>query len=223
MGKINCRGHENRLNLCERYDIKAELRMKMISGIIKSDTGAIVSDELYIFSAYKKSDGSFYDKIMCGEKAAKDFLVITGQNRPPLFNILKSPHPAVSGEKPCSTSHKSQKAPVNPIFHASTEKIDWHPVNKSLYEAIVTMIVVWQDTEGDSILFKEMRKCLKYPDKYPFSDRLMRINSIIGKDRRKTLFNILESLKKAGNDIRDFDLQLLHEAVEKTGVKSNIM
>ena len=51
MGKISCRGHENRINLCKLYDIRVELRMKMLSGIVKSDAGAIISDELYIFSA----------------------------------------------------------------------------------------------------------------------------------------------------------------------------
>lgn len=85
------------------------------------------------------------------------------------------------------------------------------------------LIVVWQDTSGDSLLFREMRKCCKYPDKYPFDDRLIRFNTILSKDRRKTLANILESLKKEGNEIRDFDLKLLHEAVLKTGAESPIL
>ena len=85
------------------------------------------------------------------------------------------------------------------------------------------LIVVWSDTSGDSILVKELRKCTKYPDKYPYSDRLMHLNTMISKDYRKTLVNILDSLKKAGNNLKDFDLELLHEAVLKTGVKSHNM
>lgn len=223
MGKINCRGHENRVNLIKEFEIFPELRMKMMTGIVMSDAGARISDELYIFSVYKKSDGTYYDKILCGEHVAKDFLLLTGERRPPIFNILKSSHSAASSKQSNSSLSNTKNSSVASISPAQKDKIEWHPVNKLLYEAVMIMILVWQDTNGDSILFKELRKCLKYPDKYPFSDRLIRINSIIGKDKRKNLFSILRDLEKAGNEIREFDLALLHEAVEKTGVKSNIM
>ena len=66
MGKINCRGHENRITLCEQYTIKPEFRVKMLKGIVISDAGGRITDELYIFSAYDKKTGEFYDKITCG-------------------------------------------------------------------------------------------------------------------------------------------------------------
>lgn len=220
MGKINCRGHENRIELCRQYVIKPEFRIKMLKGIAVSDAGGRITDELYIFSAYDQ-DQNFVDKITCGEPTARDFLSITGEPRPALFNMLK---PAKSTPKTTDkkTSTQNQSEPdTKPAQQKDTTT--WHPVNKALYEAIMILIVVWQDTSGDSLLFREMRKCCKYPDKYPFSDRLIRFNTIISKDRRKTLAGILASLKKEGNELRDFDLQLLHEAVQKTGVESHIL
>lgn len=218
MGKINCRGHENRRNLVSEYRIVPELRVKMIKGIIVSDAGGRVTDELYVFSVYKKADGTFYDKILCGEHSAKDFLSLTGEKRPPIFNILKSPRSTNSNR---STGVFPSVAEPNSVTYKNT--ITWHPVNKVLYDAVMIMLLVWNDTSGNSILFREMHKCLKYPDKYPYSDRLRRVNSIISKDKRGTLANILKDLENAGNELREFDLKTLHEAVEKTGVKSYIL
>lgn len=224
MGKINCRGHENRVKLCEQFDIRAAFRIKMIKGLVVSDAGGRITDELYVFSAYEKDSGKFYDKITCGEQVAKDFLLITGEKRPELFNILKSSKiDTVNTRKDAAEKEpKNEKATVRNV---QTESIVWHPVNRALYETILIMILVWNDLniDGNSILFKQLQKCVRYPDKYPFSDRIMSVNTIIGKDKRKTLANILDSLKAAGNELRDFDLELLHEAVLKTGVKSNIL
>ena len=219
MGKINCRGHENRITLCEQYTIKPEFRVKMLKGIVISDAGGRITDELYIFSAYDKKTGEFYDKITCGEPTAKDFLLITGEKKPELFNMLKTTKK--------ESEAKERKEPKKPSAlkkdaarSVQVETLDWHPVNRVLYEALMVLILVWNDTSGDS--FRELKKCTKSPDKYPYSDRLMRLNTLLSKDYRKTLANILESLRKSGNDLKEFDLELLHEAVEKTGVKSNI-
>lgn len=222
MGKINCRGHENRISLCEHYIIKPEFRIKMLKGIVISDAGGRITDELYIFSAYDKITGKYFDKITCGETTAKDFLSITGEKRPQLFNMLK---PAKRDSNCRNNKQFEKNVSVTREYAApySADTTKWHPVNRALYEALMILILVWSDTSGDSILFKELRKCTKYPDKYPYSDRLMRLNTMISKDYRKTLANILDSLKKAGNNLKDFDLELLHEAVLKTGVKSHIM
>ena len=223
MGKINCRGHENRIELCNHYIIKPEFRIKMLKGIVVSDAGGRITDELYIFSAYDKQTGEFYDKITCGEPTAKDFLLITGDKKPELFNMLKAQKKNLEAKNPqtIEKTNQSKKKTARNV-QVDTDILNWHPVNRALYEALMVLIVVWNDTSGDSLLFRELKKCTKYPDKYPYSDRLMRLNTMLSKDRRKTLANILESLKKSGNDLKDFDLELLHEAVEKTGVKSNI-
>lgn len=220
MGKINCRGHENRIMLCKQYVIKPEFRIKMLKGIVASDSGGRITDELYIFSAYDHNH-VFVDKIICGEPTAKDFLSIIREPKPALFNMLKLTKK--TAERTDITISYKKTASSVPEIPTNADTKTWHPVNKALYEAIMILIVVWQDTSGDSLLFREMRKCCKYPDKYPFDDRLIRFNTILSKDRRKTLANILESLKKEGNEIRDFDLKLLHEAVLKTGAESHIL
>lgn len=221
MEKINCRGHENRIELCKKFIIKPQFRIKILKGIVISDAGGRISNELYVFSAYNKTDNSFYGKITCGETVAKDFLEITGEHKPSLFNMLKP-------VKRTADSNSLKKAALNKTqaerkTTVTVNTTNWHPVNRALYEAIMILIIVWQDTSGDSLLFREMNKCCKYPDKYPYSDRLIRVNTMISKDRRKTLANILDSLKRAGNDLRDFDLSLLHDAVLKTGVESHIL
>lgn len=222
MGKINCRGHLNRVNLCKIYDIMPAFRVKLLKGIFSSDAGGKITDELYIFSAYDKETGEYYDKITCGEPTARDFLLITGEKRPELFNMLKPVKKTTSTSEKRSTEKKiSEKKTSAP--NVQTDTINWHPVNRALYEGIMVLILVWQDTNGDSLLFRELRKCIKYPDRYPFPDRLIRFNSIVSKDHRKTLANILKSLETAGNDLKDFDLEILHDAVLRAGVKSYIM
>lgn len=225
MGKINCRGHEKRIALCELYDIKPEFRIKQLSGITISDSGGRITDELYIFSAFSKQDGSFYDKIICGEPTAKDFLMITGADRPPLFNMLKSVSKPTkeksSKEKKSSSPSESTNAPM----YSKEDFSEWHPVNKALYNAIMILIICWGDVSGDSVLFKQRNRCIRYKGFYPYSDRIMSVNTMIGKSRHRTLAGILEYLKEKGNDIKDFtpELELLHEAVLKCGVASNIM
>ena len=221
MAKIGCRGHENRVSLCDLYTIKPEFRVKMLKGIVISDAGGRITDELYIFSAYDKKTGEFYGKITCGEPTARDFLLITGEKKPELFNMLKTTKKK-SETKDRKASEKKPALVKDAARSVQVETLDWHPVNRVLYEALMILILVWNDTSGDSLLFRELKKCTKYPDKYPYSDRLMRLNTMLSKDYRKTLANILESLRKSGNDLKEFDLELLHEAVEKTGVKSNI-
>ena len=149
MGKINCRGHEKRIALCELYDIKPEFRIKQLSGITISDSGGRITDELFIFSAFSKQDGSFYDKIICGEPTAKDFLMITGADRPPLFNMLKSVSKPTkeksSKEKKSSSPSESTNAPM----YSKEDFSEWHPVNKALYNAIMILIICWGDVSGD--------------------------------------------------------------------------
>ena len=224
MGKINCRGHEKRVAICELYDIKPEFRIKQLSGITISDAGGRITDELYIFSAYSKQDGNFYDKIICGEPTAKDFLEITGAERPPLFNMLKSvSKPAKEKSSAERKERKPSETNKTPMY-SKEDFSEWHPVNKALYDAIMILIIVFNDTTGDSVLFRQREKCIRYKTFYPYSDRLMAVNTIIGKCRQKTLKGILEYLKKKGNDIKDFDnLELLHEAILKCDVKSNIL
>jgi len=222
MGKINCRGHENRISLCRQYKIVPEFRVKLLKGIVVSDSGGRITDELYIFSAYDQ-DEKFVDKIICGEPTAKDFLTLTGMDRPPLFNMLKtSPRSQNKSSEGVKKVVERAKNSQNPLY-SKEDFSDWNPVNKALYEAIAILILVWQDTSGDSLLFRELRKCTRYPDKYPYSDRLMRLNTMLSKDYRGSLANILDSLKKAGNNLKEFDLQLLHDAVLKCGVESHIL
>lgn len=228
MEKINCRGHHTRVELCEKYIITPEFRTKLLRGVssaaIASDAGGKIVDEYYLFSVRERTSqddtGSFVAQIICGERAASDFLKITGSKKPPLFQLLR---PSSASEKTTLKKSCHSQASTEAKPNDTENSIAWHPVNQQLYDAIRILLLVWGDLSSTSVLFKAMKKCETYPSFYPFPDRLRSFNSCVKKDKRKTLENILWDLKKSNPDLRDFDFHLLHEAVIRAGAKSFIL
>ena len=86
-----CRGHELRVELCKKYDIKPIGRFKLLNGkTVVSDAGNMdITDEYVIFDCTSKTNPEFHETIHCGKHVATDFCNITGYPIPTLFNPLR--------------------------------------------------------------------------------------------------------------------------------------
>jgi hypothetical protein len=221
MEKLNCRSHEQRLRICEMYELTPILRTQLLKGVtMPSDAGALLSKEYFIFSAKDRQTG-VYHQITVGSSAAKDFLTITGKQMPNYFQMLKRETNSPSQNKGKSAESRVKESAAGGEKQEKKEW-KWNPLHEQLYQAVCILIVAWGDTSSNSLLYRELQKCEKYHTSAPYEDRILRINAIISKDYRKTLQGILESLRKKGNPIRDFDFQMLHESVLSYGQSSNI-
>lgn len=217
---LNIRGHQNRVDLCRKYEVKALLRSQLLQGVsILSDAGAMLTREYYLFTA-TSSEGALYT-IVCGEDAAADLLAITGQEKPNMFRILAPD--ALPGSRP--TPEKKPGSKLGRETKSQVDRAKWHPLTEQFYHAVCTLIVAWGDTgANNSILYQQLEFCTNYGPLglKPYDSRLKALNTICGKTRQKTLRGLLKELEQKGNRLTDYDYSLLDETIKKLGIVSHI-
>lgn len=217
---LNVRGHQNRVDLCKKFEVKALLRSQLLKGVsLPSDAGAMITREYYLFTA-TSPDGSLHT-IVCGEDAATDLLAITGQEKPKMFKILASD--ALPGN--ISISEKKLGDKLSSSEKSPADKSKWHPLTEQFYRAVCTLIVAWGDTgANNSILYQQLEFCINYGPlgMIPYDRRLKTLNTICGKTRQKSLHGLLQELEQKGNNLIEYDYSLLDKAIRDLGVDSNI-
>lgn len=199
---MDCRGTETRKRIAKEYKVEPVAHIKLLANQTKrSDAGATIEDEYYIFTAIRNTDGQ-KEIIQCGMGAARDFLQIIDHSGLPLFNPLKGENVTSSSNSKISSNHK---------------KIDdWNATAKQLYNAIMWLIIIW-DAKPNTPLFEFKDDIMKYRRCEPFDWKIKRVNTVIRNGGKgKTLTEIINAFSK-DNKIRDSicDFKLLSDKVNK--------
>lgn len=199
---MDCRGTETRKRIAKEYKVEPVAHIKLLANQTKrSDAGATIEDEYYIFTAIRNTDGQ-KEIIQCGMGAARDFLQIIDHPGLPLFNPLKGENVTSSSNSKISNNHKNIE--------------DWNAAAKQLYNAIMWLIIIW-DAKPNTPLFEFKDDILKYRRCEPFDWKIKRVNTVIRNGGKgKTLTEIINALSK-DNKIRDSicDFKLLSDKVNK--------
>lgn len=171
----------------------------------KSCTGDRLTDQYYCFYYIHKKNSQIAGTFFCGKYAAEHFLKLLNKNPLPLFDPLKG----------ISSYRKSNKTEVRTI-----RTDEWNPVAKQLYEAIHLLIICWDIVPG-KVLSEIKEKLEKYYNKEPFLSQIKAINTVISKDcRQRTLQEMIDELRRAGNKIKEYKFDLLNERLSKQNIKS---
>lgn len=199
---MDCRGTETRKRIAKEYKVEPVAHIKLLANQTKrSDAGATIEDEYYIFTAIRNTDGQ-KEIIQCGMGAARDFLQIIDHPGLPLFNPLKGENVTSSSNSKISNNHKKIE--------------DWNAAAKQLYNAIMWLIIIW-DAKPNTPLFEFKDDIMKYRRCEPFDWKIKRVNTVIRNGGKgKTLTEIINALSK-DNKIRDSicDFKLLSDKVNK--------
>lgn len=199
---MDCRGTETRKRIAKEYKVEPVAHIKLLANQTKrSDAGATIEDEYYIFTAIRNTDGQ-KEIIQCGMGAARDFLQIIDHPGLPLFNPLKGENVTSSSNSKISNNHKNIE--------------DWNATAKQLYNAIMWLIIIW-DAKPNTPLFEFKDDIMKYRRCEPFDWKIKRVNTVISNGGKgKTLTEIINALSK-DNKIRDSicDFKLLSDKVNK--------
>lgn len=199
---MDCRGTETRKRIAKEYKVEPVAHIKLLANQTKrSDAGATIEDEYYVFTAIRNTDGQ-KEIIQCGMGAARDFLQIIDHPGLPLFNPLKGENVTSSSNSKISNNHKNIE--------------DWNAAAKQLYNAIMWLIIIW-DAKPNTPLFEFKDDIMKYRRCEPFDWKIKRVNTVIRNGGKgKTLTEIINALSK-DNKIRDSicDFKLLSDKVNK--------
>jgi len=200
---MNCRGVKTRISIVDKYIVKPVSRIRLLEGKSKrSDAEADLTDQYYIFQCILKTDKNVVKTIICGTGAADHFLSLTGEEKPILFNPLKSESIDLGGRN--STSNNFEK---------------WDEEAKQLYNAIHWLIICW-DIIPQGALIDIKSNLEKNYTKKPSFGQIKAVNTIISKDRSKlTLTQNIEKFR-VNNDIKDFDFSLLIKELEYQNIQS---
>lgn len=211
---MECRSTQRRQWIVDNYNVVPVAHIQLLTGQTKhSDAGATIENDYYIFNAINKTNGR-KEIIQCGMGAAKDFLKMLGHEGLPLFNPLHGEGGTTS------TTGKSSKGSTSGDKKEDT--VDWNPVAKQLYNAIMWLIIII-DAEPDTPIFDIREKVYKFRDRPQFQSNVKAINTIIGKNLGgKTLTEKIDELR-ADNDVRDnmceFDMlvEVINNYTDKDG------
>lgn len=197
---MDCRGHNNRIKIVEKWNLKPIAHLKLINGkIIPGDAGGMIKDAYYIFECINKNDESI-SYIHCGKTVAMDFAEIINEPLPKIFNPLKS-----DTTKVLSYSSTSDD---------NSEK--WNTARKQLYNAVMLLIIAWNANEGTA-LFDIKEKIEMFPQIPPPLFLVKAVNTILSRGNKK-MIEVIERMK-IGNDFRDFEFDLLVDILKSNGIK----
>lgn len=195
---MKCRGHETRIQICKENVIEPVAHLMLLSGRVKrSDAEAEIKNDYYIFQCTHKLNGT-KEIIQCGMGAATDFLKILNKDGIPIFN------PLLSQGNVNTTRRKS--------FAGNKEANEkWNPAAKQLYDAIMLLIIEWDDHNPDSLLFSLKEEITEDNCREPQKRKIKAVNTIISKDSKKrTLSQIVSDMKK-DDAIKEFCFDLLEK------------
>lgn len=196
---MNCRGTELRENIVTSYHVEPVAHIKLLANQTKrSDAGATIEDEYYVFTAIRKSDEK-KEVIQCGMGAARDFLKLINHSGLPLFNPIKS----VTTYSTSTTS-------------GSKKRNSWNATAKQLYNAIMWLIVIW-DATPNTPLYELKKDIEKYCGYDPYDWKIKSVNTCIKNGGKGSTLTEMINCFRDNNDIKDsiVDFQLLIDRTEK--------
>lgn len=176
---MDCRGEERRKWIIDNYYVVPCAHIQLLMGQTKrSDAGAEIENDYYLFRATKKDSGES-EIIQCGIGAARSFLSMLGISGLPLFNPL----------------HGEANAGGNNGHVGGVNNQTWNPIAKQLYNAIMWVIVII-DANPETPIFTLKDEVYEYKDREPYNNKVKAVNTIIS----RTLGG--RSLSEAINDLR---------------------
>lgn len=202
---MNCRGEKTRIEIVANYIVEPIAHLRLLNGQSKrSEAEADLTDQYYIFECTSKSNNKIVETIICGTGAASHFFRLTGQEKPPLFDPLKS-ESTTGGSGSCTDSISDLRK--------------WNEKSKQLYAAIQWLIICWDIIPRGAIIDIK-RRLEKYSYKEPFVSQIKAINTIISKDSSgKTLTQMIDRFR-ANNDIKSYDFSLLTATLLSKNIQS---
>ncbi len=203
---MKCRGENTRKRIVGEYFLKPIAHVRLLKGQSKkSCTGDILTDQYYCFYYTHKKNSQITGTFFCGKYAAEHFLKLLNKKPLPLFDPLEG----------ISLYRGSNETKARTI---RTDK--WNPVAKQLYEAIHLLIICW-DTVPGKVLSEIKEKLERYFNNEPFLSQIKAVNTIISKDnRQRTLQEMIDELRSAGNNVKEYKFYLLNEKLLKQNIKS---
>ena len=193
--KLNCRGRKNRINIVKEYEVTPVANLKLLNGdIIKSNANNDITDHYYIFE-YKSKTTNEVGFIYCGEAVAKDFSILINKPLPRLYNILR-------GDEN--------------VRRNAQEEFEIRE-RKQLYNAVMIFFIYWK-INPNSPIYNIKNKLENYVERTPYINYIKSVNTII-KNTGKTLRNIILELEDRGNNLRDFNFDLIKRRLEQENIE----
>ena len=203
--KLNCRGRKNRINIVKEYEVTPVANLKLLNGdIIKSNANNDITDHYYIFE-YKSKTTNEVGFIYCGEAVAKDFSILINKPLPRLYNILRG------------DENVRRNAQEEFEIRDSNQNIKWNPERKQLYNAVMIFFIYWK-RNPNSPIYNIKNKLENYVERTPYINYIKSVNTII-KNTGKTLRNIILELEDRGNNLRDFNFDLIKRRLEQENIE----
>ena len=130
---MDCRSTQRRQWIVNNYNVVPVAHIQLLAGQTKhSDAGATIENDYYIFHANDKK-GKKREIIQCGMGAARDFLNMLGHDGLPLFNPVHGDGGNVGNDGGNTRGGGNG---------GRREETVWHPVARQLYNAIMWLIII---------------------------------------------------------------------------------
>lgn len=194
---MKCRGRQVRERIVEEYQVIPKAHIKLLAGQIKrSDAGADITDEYYIFEAI--STNGEKETIQCGMGVARYFLELLNHDGLPIFNPLRTDR-NVGGHVGVNSG----------IGGNANQAQNWDQTAKQLYNAIMWLIIVW-GWDPNKPLFKIRKGIMDNYYHKPSNSEVKSVNTIIQRGGcGRTLSQIINDFRNRNNirdDMCQFDL-----------------
>lgn len=203
--KLNCRGRKNRINIVKEYEVTPVANLKLLNGdIIKSNANNDITDHYYIFE-YKSKTTNEVGFIYCGEDVAKDFSILINKPLPRLYNILRG------------DENVRRNAREKSEISGGNQNIKWNPERKQLYNAVMIFFIYWTIKPNTAIynIKSELENYIEYP---PCIRYIKAVNTII-KNTGKTLREVILELENRGNNLKNFNFDLIKRRLEQENIE----
>lgn len=206
---MNCRGDDARRYIVQNYNVVPTAHIKLLSGKkIPSDAGGDITDSYFMFRCEGRH--GLHDEILyCGRPTAQKLCNMIHRELPPLFDPLKENY-----RKSYTSGDVGKSAPIE-------EKVKWNPERKQLYNAAMLIIAAWNSGPNTPIckvaeaIFD--KKFIVYP---PRDGNVKSVNTILT-HTNTTMDEIIASLIRKGNDLKDFSFDLVVNHLVRLGIQQH--
>lgn len=212
-GKYNglyCRGHEKRVELVKKYNIKPIIHLPLLNGKVKkSDVEAKIENEYYLFELTPRYGIGKSYVITCGMGVARDFLNLINHKGLPIFNpFISDDIIKVNSNSEKMTGKNVRVIKKNVMMLQLLNAINW----------IILLIEPKPDTAIYDIK-REIEPCI---DKEPFLSKIKGVNTIIRKSfGGRSLIEKINEIKNTNKINQKFcNFNLLTEKLNENEVES---
>ncbi len=215
--KLNqsCRGKEAKEALLAKYDIRPISYVKLLDGQKKDGCCGEITDRYYAFE-FKDKDknsnkiGGFFVGYVCGH----EFLELLGidKKKYPLFNPLKN---LTSKDEDGTGGDDTPAVPEIESDTPESEKTEWDPLNKEVYNAIHLIVTSWSGAPyGD---YANIINFIKRDPSYRVSNNVVkRVNYLISKDAQcRPLIQIVDELRRDYPSLKKFEFTEMSKIIEE--------